>query len=76
MMRSALRRIGAHSQSTVMIGDRMDTDVVSGLEAGMRTILVTSGISTRASVEQYPYRPTAVLDSVADLVGRTTRPFG
>ncbi len=76
MMRSALRRIGAHSQSTVMIGDRMDTDVISGLEAGMRTILVTSGISTRASVEHYPYRPTAVLESVADLVGRTSNPFG
>ncbi|RDI46607.1 NagD protein [Nocardia mexicana] len=75
MMRSALRRIGAHSQSTVMIGDRMDTDVISGLEAGMRTILVTSGISTRASVEHYPYRPTAVLESVADLVGRTSNPF-
>ncbi|WP_174550420.1 HAD-IIA family hydrolase [Nocardia shimofusensis] len=76
MMRSALRRIGAHSQSAVMIGDRMDTDVISGLEAGMRTILVvTTGISTAASVEQYPYRPTLVLDSVADLVGRTANPF-
>ncbi|MCX4098944.1 HAD-IIA family hydrolase [Nocardia sp. alder85J] len=75
MMRSALRRIGAHSQSTVMIGDRMDTDVIAGLEAGMRTILVTSGISTRASVEQFPYRPTVVLDSVADLVGHTANPF-
>ncbi|WUC01474.1 HAD-IIA family hydrolase [Nocardia sp. NBC_00565] len=75
MMRSALRRIGAHSQSTVMIGDRMDTDIVSGLEAGMRTILVTTGISTRDSVEQFPYRPTLVVDSVADLVGRTDKPF-
>jgi NagD protein len=75
MMRSALRRIGAHSQSTVMIGDRMDTDVIAGLEAGMRTVLVTSGISTRESVEQYPYRPTVVVDSVADLVGRTSNPF-
>jgi NagD protein len=76
MMRSALRRIGAHSQSTVMIGDRMDTDVIAGLEAGMRTILVTSGISTRESVQQYPYRPTVVVDSVADLVGHTADPFG
>ncbi|MRH91913.1 HAD-IIA family hydrolase [Nocardia sp. SYP-A9097] len=75
MMRSALRRIGAHSQSTVMIGDRMDTDVISGLEAGMRTILVTTGISTQATVEQYPYRPTAVLNSVAELVGKTKAPF-
>ncbi|MEV5648326.1 HAD-IIA family hydrolase [Nocardia sp. NPDC052254] len=75
MMRSALRRIGAHSQSAVMIGDRMDTDVIAGLEAGMRTVLVTSGISTRTSMEQFPYRPTLVLDSVADLVGRTENPF-
>nr|WP_085995242.1 HAD-IIA family hydrolase [Nocardia paucivorans] len=75
MMRSALRRIGAHSRTSVMIGDRMDTDVISGLEAGMRTILVTSGISTRASAEQYPYCPTMIVDSVADLVGRTSQPF-
>lgn len=75
MMRSALRRIDAHSQTSVMIGDRMDTDVISGMEAGMRTILVTSGISTRVSVEQYPYRPTSVLSSVADLVGRVRTPF-
>ncbi len=75
MMRSALRRIDAHSQTSVMIGDRMDTDVISGMEAGMRTILVTSGISTKVSVEQYPYRPTSVLSSVADLVGRVRTPF-
>ncbi|MFF2085287.1 HAD-IIA family hydrolase [Nocardia sp. NPDC058176] len=75
MMRSALRRIGAHSQSTLMIGDRMDTDVIAGLEAGLRTILVTSGISTKSSVEAYPFRPTLVVDSVADLIGRTRHPF-
>ncbi|MBW0275779.1 HAD family hydrolase [Nocardia sp. MH4] len=75
MMRSALRRIDAHSQTTVMIGDRMDTDVISGLEAGLRTILVTSGISTKHSVEKYPFRPTLVVDSVADLIGRTRSPF-
>ncbi|MFD3509228.1 HAD-IIA family hydrolase [Nocardia sp. NPDC058666] len=75
MMRSALRRIGAHSSTTVMIGDRMDTDVIAGLEAGLRTILVTSGISTKASVEQYPFRPTSIVHSVADLVGRTRQPF-
>lgn len=75
MMRSALRRIGAHSQSTVMIGDRMDTDVIAGLEAGMRTVLVTSGISTKSSVEAYPFRPTLVVGSVADLIGRTRHPF-
>ena len=56
MMRSALRAIGAHSENTLMIGDRMDTDVVSGLEAGLQTILVLTGISTRATVETFPYR--------------------
>ncbi|WP_185981873.1 HAD-IIA family hydrolase [Skermania sp. ID1734] len=75
MMRSALRAIGAHSENTLMIGDRMDTDVVSGLEAGLRTILVLSGISTKETVELYPYRPTLVLESVADLIGKTTDPF-
>lgn len=76
MMRSAIRRIGAHSEQTLMIGDRMDTDVISGLEAGLQTILVLSGISTATSVEMYPYRPTLVTASVADLVGRTDNPFG
>jgi NagD protein len=76
MMRSALRAIGAHSESTLMIGDRMDTDVVSGLEAGLQTILVLTGISTIASMEQFPYRPTKVINSVADLVGKTASPFG
>ena len=67
MMRSALNQLGAHSESTVMIGDRMDTDVVAGLEAGMRTVLVLSGITGSADIERFPYRPTAVLDSIADL---------
>ncbi|AVM01846.1 HAD family hydrolase [Gordonia iterans] len=75
MMRSALRRMGGHSETTLMIGDRMDTDVISGLEAGLRTILVLSGISTAESVDGFPYRPTRVIDSVADLVGRTADPF-
>lgn len=76
MMRSALNNIGAHSEHTVMIGDRMDTDVKSGLEAGMRTILVRTGISDDAEVDRFPYRPTAVVDSVADLVERIWDPFG
>ena len=68
MMRSALNRLDAHSESTVMIGDRMDTDVVSGLEAGLRTVLVLTGSTRPADVELFPYRPTAVMDSIADLV--------
>ncbi|AYA26508.1 HAD-IIA family hydrolase [Rhodococcus rhodochrous] len=75
MMRSALRAIGAHSAHTLMIGDRMDTDIVCGLEAGLQTLLVLTGISTRESVERFPYRPTRVINSVADLVGSTADPF-
>jgi NagD protein len=68
MMRSALNRIDAHSETTVMVGDRMDTDIVSGLEAGLRTILVLTGSTGADQVERFPYRPTDVVESVADLV--------
>src|SRR6478672_7823153 len=68
MMRSALNRLEAHSESTVMVGDRMDTDIVSGLEAGLRTILVGTGSTRPDDVATFPYRPTRVVDSVADLV--------
>jgi NagD protein len=68
MMRSALNQIGAHSNSAAMIGDRMDTDVLCGLEAGLHTILVLTGIATKADVERFPYRPSRVVNSVADLI--------
>jgi NagD protein len=68
MMRSALNAIDAHSETTAMIGDRMDTDIVSGLEAGMHTILVLSGLTTRDETERYPYRASRIIDSVADLL--------
>jgi NagD protein len=68
MMRSALNTIGAHSETTAMIGDRMDTDVLCGLEAGLETILVLSGISNRHEIDRFPYKPSRVVDSVADLI--------
>jgi NagD protein len=68
MMRSALNAIDAHSETAAMIGDRMDTDVVSGLEAGMETILVLTGITTREDAELHPYRASRVVDSIADLI--------
>jgi NagD protein len=68
MMREALRAIDAHSESTVMIGDRMDTDVVAGIEAGLQTILVLSGITTREEAERFPFLPSRIVGSVADLV--------
>jgi NagD protein len=75
MMRSALNALGAHSESTLMIGDRMDTDIRSGLEAGLHTILVLSGISDATTAERFPYRPGRVIESVADLVGSADDPF-
>ena len=68
MFRSAMRKIGAHSESTGMIGDRMDTDVVAGIEAALHTILVLTGIADEAEIQKYPFRPTEILMSVADLV--------
>jgi NagD protein len=68
MMRSALNAISAHSESAAMIGDRMDTDILCGLEAGLETILVLTGISTKAEIERYPYRPSRIINSVADLI--------
>jgi NagD protein len=68
MMRYGLNAIGAHSESTAMIGDRMDTDVVSGLEAGMYTVLVLTGVTTREEIDAYPFRPSRIVDSIADLV--------
>jgi NagD protein len=67
MMRSALNYLGIHSEDTVMIGDRMDTDVVVGVESGMETILVLSGVTRHEEVENFPYRPTHILNSVADI---------
>jgi NagD protein len=68
MMRSALNAIDAHSETAAMVGDRMDTDIVSGLEAGMETILVLSGVTAREEAERYPYRASRIVDSVADLL--------
>jgi NagD protein len=68
MMRSALNAIDAHSETTAMIGDRMDTDIVSGLEAGMETILVLTGVTTREEAERRPYRASRIVASVADLL--------
>jgi len=68
MMRSALNAIDAHSESAAIIGDRMDTDVVSGIEAGLETILVLTGSTLRDQTQRFPYRPSRIVDSIADLI--------
>jgi NagD protein len=68
MMRSALNTLDAHSETTAMVGDRMDTDIVSGLEAGLEGILVLTGVTTREQAERYPFRASRIVDSVADLI--------
>jgi len=68
MFRSAMNKIGAHSENTGMIGDRMDTDIVAGIEAGLHTILVLTGISDQAEIERYPFRPDEILNGVHELL--------
>jgi NagD protein len=68
MMRSALNTLNAHSEQTAMVGDRMDTDIVAGIEAGLETFLVLTGVTDRSEAESYPYRPHRIVDSVADLI--------
>jgi NagD protein len=67
MMREALDRLGAHSADSVMIGDRMDTDVLSGLGAGMHTVLVLTGVTTREDLGGFSYQPNRVVESLADV---------
>jgi NagD protein len=68
MFRSAMNKINAHSESTGMIGDRMDTDVVAGIEAGLHTVLVLTGIADDAEINKYPFRPNEILNSIGDLL--------
>lgn len=69
MMRTGLQLLGVHSSEAAMIGDRMDTDMVAGIETGLDTALVLSGVSTRETIEQFPYRPRLVLNGVGDIPG-------
>lgn len=67
MIRTALNYLGVHSDGSVMVGDRMDTDIISGVQNAMETILVLSGITKEEAIDKYPYRPTYVLKSVAEI---------
>lgn len=69
MMRTGLQLLGVHSEEAAMVGDRMDTDVIAGMESGLATVLVLSGCTSRTDVNDYPYRPTYILNSVGDIPG-------
>lgn len=68
MFRTAINRIHGHSETTAMIGDRMNTDIIAGVEAGLNTFLVLSGVTAKQDVETFPYRPDKVVDGISDLV--------
>jgi NagD protein len=68
MFRSALNRIEAHSENTAMVGDRMDTDVVAGIEAGLETILVLTGSTKPEQIDRFPFRPSRILNSIQDVI--------
>jgi NagD protein len=67
MMRRALKTLGSHSENTIMVGDRMDTDIVAGMESGMETVLILTGVTLPENIERFPFRPSRVLPSVAAL---------
>lgn len=67
MMRTGLQLLGVHSEEAVMVGDRMDTDIIAGTESGLTTVLVLSGCTSRAEVDDYPYRPAYILDGVGEI---------
>lgn len=70
MMRTGLQMLGVHSGNAVMVGDRMDTDIIAGIETGLDTVLVLSGVSTRETCAQYPYRPRFILNGVGEIPGK------
>ncbi|MCD8018255.1 MAG: HAD-IIA family hydrolase, partial [Clostridiales bacterium] len=72
MMRTGLHMLGVHSEDAVIIGDRMDTDIIAGIETGLDTALVLSGVTTREICEQYPYRPRLSLNGVGDIAGKAS----
>jgi NagD protein len=67
MIRGVLERLGAPAEHTIMVGDRMDTDTIAGLESGLKTVLVLTGVTTRADLKRFPFRPHDVIERLADL---------
>jgi NagD protein len=69
MMRTGLRMLGVHSEDAVMVGDRMDTDIIAGIETGIDTVLVLTGVTRRKDLKMFPYSPTYMLQGIGEIVG-------
>ncbi|MBQ1962145.1 MAG: HAD family hydrolase [Clostridia bacterium] len=68
MLRHGLRKLNCHSEEIAFIGDRMDTDIIAGIESNVDTVLVLTGVTSLADIDKFPYRPKYILDGVGDLV--------
>ncbi len=68
IMREAMKRLGCTPEDTLIVGDRMDTDIIAGIESEIETALVLSGITTREDMEMFPYQPDHILNCVADII--------
>ena len=67
MMRTGLKLLGCHSGEAAMVGDRMDTDIIAGIETGLDTVLVLSGVTNREDIDRYPFRPQHILSGVGEI---------
>jgi NagD protein len=74
MMRHGLRRLNARREDTAIIGDRMDTDIVAGVESEIETVLVLSGVTTPEEIPSFPYQPRHILEGIFEIPGRETAP--
>ena len=68
MLRHGLKKLNCHSEEIAFIGDRMDTDIIAGIESNVDTVLVLSGVTAREDVDKFPYRPTYILNGVGDIL--------
>ena len=72
MLRHGLRKLGCHSEEIAFIGDRMDTDIIAGIESNVDTVLVLSGVTARENIDLFPYRPKYVLNGVGDIISKVS----
>jgi NagD protein len=73
MLRHGLNKLGCHSKDIAFVGDRMDTDIIAGIESNVDTVLVLSGVTAREDIASFPYRPKYVLNGVGDIVKDVTK---